>query len=30
MTRMENCYNIADIRLAAKRRLPKAVLDFKA
>ena len=28
MTSLENCFNVADIRLAAKRRLPKSLFEF--
>jgi isopentenyl diphosphate isomerase/L-lactate dehydrogenase-like FMN-dependent dehydrogenase len=28
MTRLEDCYNIADLRLAARRRLPWGIFDY--
>ncbi len=28
MSRLDNCYNVFDLREAAKRRLPKAVFEF--
>ena len=28
MSRLDNCYNVYDLRDAAKRRLPKAVFEF--
>src|ERR1700710_134901 len=28
MSRLDNCYNVYDLRAAAKRRLPKAVFEF--
>ena len=28
MARLDNCYNIADLREIARRRLPKAVFEF--
>ncbi len=28
MARLDNCYNVYDLRDVAKRRLPKAVFEF--
>ena len=28
MSRLDSCYNIADLRLEARRRLPKGVFDY--
>jgi (S)-mandelate dehydrogenase len=28
MSRLDNCYNVFDLREAAKRRLPRGVFEF--